>query len=189
MRLIQSHLDRYGVTRATFAKRAGTTSQTVQNWKSRGGTLPKRKQLEGIARETGLPYLIVLDAALKDAGYRDSLADDLDTLLVRITRYVRDHDRGVGDLQDYLGAPFFPSDMDLERLYPGMSTAELNRFIDGLIAEAEARQYGGSDLFDREFLIQYLQDNMPESGAEDSERGWGPGFVPPDEQSGMGGDE
>ncbi len=71
MRLIQTHLDRYGVTRAEFARRAGTTPQTVQNWKDRPTTLPRREHLEGVARVIGVPYKVVLDAALKDAGYQD----------------------------------------------------------------------------------------------------------------------
>jgi len=45
--LIQAHLDRYGVTRSEFARRAGTTPQTVQNWKDRPTTLPRREHLEG----------------------------------------------------------------------------------------------------------------------------------------------
>jgi hypothetical protein len=72
MRLIQGHLDRYGVTRAEFARRAGTTPQTVQNWKDRPTTLPRREHLEGVARVLGVPYAVVLNAALSDAGYRDS---------------------------------------------------------------------------------------------------------------------
>lgn len=75
MRLIQGHLDRYGVTRAEFARRAGTTPQTVQNWKDRPTTLPRREHLEGVAQVIGVPYAVVLAAALKDAGYQDH--DDL----------------------------------------------------------------------------------------------------------------
>lgn len=71
MRLIQGHLDRYGVTRAEFARRAGTTPQTVQNWKDRPTTLPRREHLEGVARVIGVPYAVVLGAALRDAGYSD----------------------------------------------------------------------------------------------------------------------
>lgn len=54
MRLIQGHLDKYGVTRAEFARRAGTTPQTVQNWKDRPTTLPRREHLEGVARVIGV---------------------------------------------------------------------------------------------------------------------------------------
>lgn len=75
MRLIQGHLDKYGVTRAEFARRAGTTPQTVQNWKDRPTTLPRREHLEGVAQVIGVPYEVVLSAALKDAGYQDH--DDL----------------------------------------------------------------------------------------------------------------
>lgn len=72
MRLIQGHLDKYGVTRAEFARRAGTTPQTVQNWKDRPTTLPRREHLEGVARVIGVPYEVVLGAALTDAGYSDA---------------------------------------------------------------------------------------------------------------------
>lgn len=77
MRLIQGHLDKYGVTRAEFARRAGTTPQTVQNWKDRPTTLPRREHLEGVARVIGVPYTVVLNAALKDAGYREDDGDNM----------------------------------------------------------------------------------------------------------------
>ena len=71
MALIQEHLDKYGVKRAEFARRAGTTPQTVQNWIDRPTTLPRREHLEGVANVIGVPYAVVLAAALKDAGYQD----------------------------------------------------------------------------------------------------------------------
>lgn len=70
-RLIQAHLDKYGVTRAEFARRAGTKPQTVQNWWDNPTTLPKREHLEGVAKVIGVPYEVVLAAALQDAGYAD----------------------------------------------------------------------------------------------------------------------
>lgn len=160
MRLIQSHLDRYGVTRATFAKRVGTTPQTVQNWKSRSTTMPRAEHLAGIARETGIPYLAVVDAALMDAGYRDSLVDDFDTLKVRIARYVRERGNGVEEVQDYLNRPYFPTDNELKYLRPGMTREDINGLIDQLISEADSAQYGNDELFDRAFLHQYLTDKL-----------------------------
>lgn len=88
MALIQSHLDRYGVTRAEFARRAGTTPQTVQNWRDRG-TLPRAEVLHGVADVIEAPYLVVLDAALVDAGYRDSMVDDIKALEARIVRLAK----------------------------------------------------------------------------------------------------
>lgn len=85
MRLIQAHLDRYGVTRAEFARRAGTKPQTVHNWSNKG-TLPRAEVLHGVAEIIDAPYLMVLDAALVDAGYRDSLVDDVKVLESRIGR-------------------------------------------------------------------------------------------------------
>lgn len=160
MRLIQSHLDRYGVTRATFAKRVGTTPQTVQNWKTRSTTMPKPEHLKGVARETGLPYLIVLDAALMDAGYRDSLADDLNALEVRIARYVRDAERGVAELEKYLSRPYFPDLGDIRKLPPDATTEEVDDFIDILAADLERLSYGNDTLLDREFLHQYINDHL-----------------------------
>lgn len=172
MRLIQSHLDRYGVTRATFAKRIGTTPQTVQNWKTRSTTMPKAEHLLGIANETGIPYLAVVDAALMDAGYRSSLADDLDTLKVRLARYIRESDRGVEEIQEYLSQPYFPTDYDLKSLRPGMTQEDLNAFIDRLIDRTDAARYGNDELFDREFLHQYLAEqltNLNEENTDDME--------------------
>lgn len=72
MKLVQAHLNKYGVKEAEFARRIGTAPQTVANWKSRGTTLPSRRLLEGVAAVIGLPYQRVLDAALIDAGYQSS---------------------------------------------------------------------------------------------------------------------
>ncbi|ORA25209.1 hypothetical protein [Mycobacterium aquaticum] len=169
MRLIQSHLDRYGVTRATFAKRIGTTPQTVQNWKTRSTTMPKAEHLLGIANETGIPYLAVVDAALMDAGYRSSLADDIDALKVRLARYIRESDRGVEEIQEYLSQPYFPTDYDLKNLRPGMTQEDLNAFIDRLIARTDAARYGNDELFDREFLHQYLTDHLTKLNEENAD--------------------
>lgn len=86
MRLIQAHIDRYGVTRATVARRAGMSPQTVQNWRDEIKALPEVKHLRGIAEVIGVPYPVVLDAALADAGYRDSAVDDAPSLEARMRR-------------------------------------------------------------------------------------------------------
>lgn len=69
--IIQGHLDRYGVTEATFARRMGVNPQTINAWRTRGGLkrLPERRILEAVARETRTPYEDVLQAALVDTGY------------------------------------------------------------------------------------------------------------------------
>lgn len=68
--IIQAHLDRYGVYEATFARRMGTSPQTINTWKTNGlKQLPARRLLEAVARETGTPYANVLHAALLDTGY------------------------------------------------------------------------------------------------------------------------
>lgn len=68
--IIQGHLDRYGVREAEFARRMGTSPQTINTWKVRGlKRLPERWLLEAVARETMTPYVNVLHAALLDTGY------------------------------------------------------------------------------------------------------------------------
>jgi transcriptional regulator with XRE-family HTH domain len=83
MDLIQGHLDRYGLTRAEFSRRIGTRPQTVQNWKDKPGILPTPELLRGVATVIDTPYLIVLDAALVDSGYRVTDVDDVTTLEMR----------------------------------------------------------------------------------------------------------
>jgi transcriptional regulator with XRE-family HTH domain len=68
--IAQRHLDAYGVRAAALAKRMGTSPQTLDSWKNRGlKTLPSRRLLEALARETGTPYGDVLTAVLRDIDY------------------------------------------------------------------------------------------------------------------------
>lgn len=52
------------------AERAGLGRSTVNRWQS-VNRLPERAHLEAIARVIGQPYHVLLDAALRDAGYLD----------------------------------------------------------------------------------------------------------------------
>ena len=131
MLLIQQHLDRYGVTRAEFARRAGTTPQTVQNWKDKG-TLPRAEVLHGVAEVVDSPYLVVLDAALVDAGYRDSMVDDLATLRSRIERLAEVDPAAVRRLSEFVS----DFECDLADGVEAQPTAEL-------IAELLRRGDGG----------------------------------------------
>jgi len=75
--IIQKHLDRYGVREAALARLMGTSSQTINSWKTRGvRQLPTRTLLEAVARETGTSYDVVLHAALVDAGYAAPLTPE-----------------------------------------------------------------------------------------------------------------
>lgn len=75
--LIQAHLDEYGVRDAAFARRMGTSAQTLNSWKNRGlKRLPERELLEAVARETRVPYEDVLDAVLIDINYKDEEVGD-----------------------------------------------------------------------------------------------------------------
>lgn len=75
--LIEAHLDHYGVTSAAFARKCGTTSQTVANWRNGSTSLPNPSHLRSIAQVIGAPYEVVLNAALVDAGYRDEVVDNV----------------------------------------------------------------------------------------------------------------
>lgn len=68
--IIQAHLDEYGVREAAFARRMGTSPQTLSSWKHRGlKQLPERWLLEAVAREARTTYEAVLEAVLDDIGY------------------------------------------------------------------------------------------------------------------------
>ncbi len=69
-RIIQAHIDTagpYPPTEAAVARRMGVSRQTMSNWKA--GAMPKPENVRAIAALTGQPYLMVLRAALIDAGY------------------------------------------------------------------------------------------------------------------------
>lgn len=75
--IIQKHLDDYGVREAEFARRIGTSPQTVSSWKKRGlRTLPDKRLLIGVADVTRRSYDEVLDAVLRDTRYLPKDADD-----------------------------------------------------------------------------------------------------------------
>lgn len=81
--LIQAHVDEYGVTPATIAKRIKSSPQTLSNWKLRGvRDVPETRLLRALAVEIRQPYLKVLTAALIDAERLDpDLDGDLPTYL------------------------------------------------------------------------------------------------------------
>lgn len=75
--LIQEHLDQYGVREAEFARRMGSTPQTLNSWKNRGlKQLPERRLLEGVAAVLRCDYETVLRAALVDIGYAELPASE-----------------------------------------------------------------------------------------------------------------
>lgn len=66
----KKHLDDYGVREAEFARRIGTSPQTVSSRKKRGlKTLPDKKVLVGVPDVTRRSYDEVLDAVLHDISY------------------------------------------------------------------------------------------------------------------------
>lgn len=69
-KIIQKHLDDYGVREAEFARRIGTSPQTVSSWKKRGiRSLPTKDLLVGVSDVTRQPYDVVLTAVLHDIKY------------------------------------------------------------------------------------------------------------------------
>lgn len=137
MRLIQAHLDRYGVSRAEFARRAGTSPQTVHNWVGRLKTMPEADHLRGAAEVIEQPYLVVLDAALVDAGYRDSMVDDLATLKQRLRRAVEANPAVIDELA------FAVEQLRADYAAGGGGELGQSRRVAALIAELLRRELGG----------------------------------------------
>ncbi|WP_020108293.1 hypothetical protein [Nocardia sp. 348MFTsu5.1] len=70
--LIDTHKHAYGVSDAELARRIGVSRQNLNLWRTHGVRgLPARATLDGITTVTGQPYLIVLEAVLRDTGYLD----------------------------------------------------------------------------------------------------------------------
>lgn len=71
--LIDAHRLAYGVSETELARRIGITRQNLHLWRTRGlRAMPARTTLEGMAAELRLAYAVVLEAALRDAGYLDA---------------------------------------------------------------------------------------------------------------------
>ncbi len=71
--LIDTHKRAYGVSEAELARRIGITRQNLHLWRTRGlRAMPARTTLDGMAAELRLAYAVVLEAALRDAGYLDA---------------------------------------------------------------------------------------------------------------------
>lgn len=62
------HESPYRVTNAGIADRLKVSKTTVGNWENLK-QLPTHENLVGISRITGVPYRVVLEAALYDIGY------------------------------------------------------------------------------------------------------------------------
>ena len=79
--LIDAHKRAYGVGESELARRIGVTRQNLHLWRTHGlRGLPARSTLDGMATELRLPYVQVLEAALRDVGYLDA-TDGLSGLL------------------------------------------------------------------------------------------------------------
>ncbi|GAA4261862.1 MULTISPECIES: XRE family transcriptional regulator [Dietzia] len=79
--LIDAHKRAYGISEAELARRIGITRQNLHLWRTHGlRGLPARTTLNGMAAELRLPYVRILEAALRDVGYLDA-TDGLSGLL------------------------------------------------------------------------------------------------------------
>lgn len=58
-----------------LADRLGVSPTTISDWKYREG-FPRPEHLEDLAVEIGVPYEVVLDAVLRDRGYRSDEGKD-----------------------------------------------------------------------------------------------------------------
>jgi len=141
MRLIQAHLDRYGVSRAEFSRRIGTQPQTVQNWRDNPSTFPAAKLLRGVAEVIDAPYLVVLDAVLVDTGYRDSMVDDLPSLRARIKRLADDDPAALRELAAYVASLELSQDTQ-----PRSDTADLIASILRRELNAQNGDNGGQEI-------------------------------------------
>ena len=71
--LIDAHKRAYGVSESELARRIGITRQNLHLWRTHGlRGLPARTTLDGMAAELRLPYVQVLEAALRDSAYLDA---------------------------------------------------------------------------------------------------------------------
>lgn len=75
--LIQEWMDSipYPPSQRKLAARIGVSASAVSDWKYRRG-FPEPAALRRLAAEIGVPYERVLDAVLRDRGYRDESGRD-----------------------------------------------------------------------------------------------------------------
>lgn len=81
-KIIQNHLDEYGVREAAFARLIGSAPQTVNSWKKRGlKQLPDESVLRALSDVTKTSYADILTAVLRDINYvkKDELPASLVT--------------------------------------------------------------------------------------------------------------
>lgn len=70
IRIVQAHMDEYGVSEAEIARRIGASPQTVNTWRNgEMKQLPRQQYLQKLAELTKTDYPSVLTAALLDTGY------------------------------------------------------------------------------------------------------------------------
>lgn len=70
--LVQDWMDSipYPPSQSKLAARLEVSKSTMSDWKY-GRGFPRPDHLRSLAREIGVPYERVLDAALRDRGYRE----------------------------------------------------------------------------------------------------------------------
>jgi transcriptional regulator with XRE-family HTH domain len=78
LRIIDDYKDRHGQpSDASISRAIGVAPQTISSWRRRGiRQAPEIDTLRRLAQFVGVPYEeYVLQAALVDAGYRDTMPD------------------------------------------------------------------------------------------------------------------
>lgn len=78
-RLIEAHQDAqpYGASIRSIAKAVGMRNTTLAGWRDLKA-MPNPDHLRAVARQIGVSYAVMLNAALEDAGYRDPLPEGVD---------------------------------------------------------------------------------------------------------------
>lgn len=211
--IVQTHMDEFGVSEATVARRIGAQPQTVNTWRNgEMKTLPKRGYLEELASLTKRDYAEVLVAALVDIGYLDAdtarkllgpeseLEDPRVRLIVELSVATEEINRRMSDDFSADGQTASSGDflhrlrgflLDFDRLSQKIYDAAFevaSRDPDRLQQlEEDVRASRQGPLLGRlsQQLEDYLSDH-PESAPGSLSARWGPA---PSEETGVLGDE
>lgn len=132
--LIQKHIDNspYPPSERQVARRLGVAPNTFKSWRDLR-RLPTRENLEAIAALVGVRYSVVLDAALMDTGYHESVGR-VAVLVPRPESVIEAELRAAeADLADFTGLGLEGGGMERKR-------GELVARVDALKAELRASQ-------------------------------------------------
>jgi transcriptional regulator with XRE-family HTH domain len=179
IKLVQQYLDKHNVRDAAFARNIGASPQAISKWRKKPDTFPEPEHLQGVARVTGVPYLVVLDAALLDAGYRESLVDDVRTLRTRLARLARVSDeRTMQDLEEFIQSGWIPPENVDDVAQPGMHGPAIDAAVREFFRRIdEIHGYGNDEMLLREIVRAAIGERVTELEEHDA------GELPDDSQT------